>query len=122
MFTGVDDPARFVHARDLGPHFRLTPRKYASGEIDRNGSINKAGDGAVRKALSQAALSLLTRVQRWSALKAWGMAVAKRRGLRGRSSPSRASWRSSCTGSGLTAQPSPGRARLSLRRDAIAIG
>src|SRR3982074_1551244 len=24
----------------------------------------------------------LTRVQRWSALKAWGMAVAKRRGLR----------------------------------------
>jgi len=36
----------------------------------------------VRKALSQAALSLLTRVQRWSVLKAWGMAVAKRRGLR----------------------------------------
>lgn len=80
--TGVDDPTRFVHARDLGPHFGLTPRKYASGEIDRNGSITKTGDGAVRKALSQAALSLLTRVQRWSVLKAWGMAVAKRRGLR----------------------------------------
>src|ERR1700733_15990234 len=80
--TGVDDPARFAHARDLGPHFGLTPRKYASGEIDRNGSITKAGDGAVRKALVQAALTLLTRVQRWSALKAWGMAVAKRRGLR----------------------------------------
>jgi transposase len=29
-----------------------------------------------------AAHSLLTRVSRWSALKAWGMAVAKRRGLR----------------------------------------
>jgi transposase len=80
--TGVDDPTRFAHARDLGPHFGLTPRKYASGEIDHNGPITKAGDGAVRKALSQAALSLLTRVQRWSALKAWGMAVAKRRGLR----------------------------------------
>ena len=26
--------------------------------------------------------TLLTRVTRWSALKAWGMAVAKRRGLR----------------------------------------
>ena len=50
--TGVDDPARFAHARDLGPHFGLTPRKYASGEIDRNGPITKAGDGAVRKALS----------------------------------------------------------------------
>jgi transposase len=79
---GVDDPARFTHARDLGPHFGLTPRKYASGEIDRNGSITKAGDGAVREALVQAALTLLTRVQRWSALKAWGMAIAKRRGLR----------------------------------------
>jgi len=72
--TGVDDPARFAHARDLGPHFGLTPRKYASGEIDRNGSITKAGDGAVREALVQAALTLLTRVQRWSVLKAWGPA------------------------------------------------
>ena len=80
--TGVDDPARCVYARDLGPHFGMTPRKYASGEIDHNGPITKAGEGAVRKALSQAALSLLTRVERWSALKAWGMAVAKRRGLR----------------------------------------
>ena len=32
--------------------------------------------------LVQAVLTLLTRVHRWSALKAWGMAVAKRRGLR----------------------------------------
>jgi transposase len=80
--TGVDDPARFTRARDLGPHFGLTPRKYASSEIDRNGSITKAGDGAVREALVRAALTLLTRVQRWSVLKAWGMAVVKRRGLR----------------------------------------
>ena len=79
--TGIDDPARFAHSRDVGPHFGLTPRKYASGEIDRNGSITKAGDGAVREALVQAALSLLTRDQRWSALRSWGMAVAKRRGL-----------------------------------------
>jgi hypothetical protein len=40
------------------------------------------GDGAVREVLVQAALTLLTRVHQWSALKAWGMAVAKRRGLR----------------------------------------
>src|SRR6516165_5895995 len=52
-------------------HFGLTPRKYASGEIDRSGSITKAGDGAVREVLVQAALTLLTRVHRWSALKAW---------------------------------------------------
>jgi transposase len=80
--TGIDDLARFARSRDVGPHFGLTPRKYASGEIDRSGSITKAGDGGVREALVQAGLALLTRVRRWSALKAWGMAVAKRRGLR----------------------------------------
>jgi hypothetical protein len=36
----------------------------------------------VRVALFQAALSLLTRSHRWSALKAWGMALAKQRGLK----------------------------------------
>ena len=60
---------------------RPIPRKYASGEIDHNGSITRAGDGAVRGALVQAALTLLTRDRRLSVLKAWGMAVAKRRGL-----------------------------------------
>ena len=79
--TGIDDPARFARSRDLGPHFGLIPRKYASGEIDRNGSITKAGDSAVRGALVQAALTLLTRDRRWCALKVWGLAVAKRRGL-----------------------------------------
>ena len=80
--TAIDDPARFVRSRDVGAHLGLTPRKYASGEIDRNGAISKSGDRLAREALFVAAHSLLTRVSRWSALKAWGMAVAKRRGLR----------------------------------------
>jgi transposase len=80
--TAIDDPARFRHSRDVGAHLGLTPRKYASGEIDRNGAISKSGDRLAREALLLAAHTLLTRVTRWSALKAWGMAVAKRRGLR----------------------------------------
>ena len=80
--TGVDDPTRFQRSAAVAPHFGLTPRKYASGMIDRNGPISKAGDQMVRQALYQAAHTLLTRVQRWSSLKAWGMQVAKRRGLR----------------------------------------
>jgi transposase len=80
--TGVDDPARFRRSGAVAPHFGLTPRKYASGTVDRNGPISKAGDEMVRQALYQAAHTLLTRVQRWSALKAWGMQIAKRRGLR----------------------------------------
>ena len=80
--TAIDDPARFARSRDVGPHLGLTPRKYASGEIDRNGAISKSGDRLAREALFLAAHSLLTRVTRWSALKAWGTAIAKRRGLR----------------------------------------
>lgn len=81
-FTTIDDPARFEHSRDVGAHLGLTPRKYASGEIDRNGAISKCGDALLRTTLHQAALALLTRTQRWSAIKAWGVAVAKRRGLK----------------------------------------
>lgn len=80
--TAIDNPARFARSRDVGAHLGLTPRKYASGEIDRNGAISKSGDRLAREALFIAAHSLLTRVTRWSALKAWGTAIAKRRGLR----------------------------------------
>lgn len=80
--TAIDAPERFVHSRDVGAHFGLTPRKYRSGEIDRNGGISKSGDRMARQALFQAALSLITRTHRWSSLKAWGMALAKRRGLK----------------------------------------
>jgi transposase len=80
--TAIDDPARFSSSRDVGAHLGLTPRKYASGDVDRNGAISKNGDRLAREALFVAAHTLLTRVTRWSALKAWGTAIAKRRGLR----------------------------------------
>jgi transposase len=78
----IDDPDRFQRSRDVGAHLGLTPRKYASGEVDRNGRISKVGDAPMRAVLYQASLALLTRSQRWCKLKAWGMAVAKRRGQR----------------------------------------
>lgn len=80
--SGVDDPRRFKRSRDVGPHFGLTPRKYQSGEIDVTGSISKVGDRMVRTALYEAASVMLTRSVRFSALKAWAMAVAKRRGTK----------------------------------------
>src|SRR3546814_6068379 len=46
--TAVDDPHRFVHSADVGPHFGLTPRRYQSGEVDRSGRISKCGDALVR--------------------------------------------------------------------------
>lgn len=80
--SSVDDPTRFRRSRDVGPHFGLTPRKYQSGEIDVTGSISKVGDRMVRTALYEAASVMLTRPVRFSALKAWAMAVAKRRGTK----------------------------------------
>jgi transposase len=80
--SGVDDPMRFKRSRDVGPHFGLTPKKYQSGELDVTGAISKRGDRMVRTALYEAASVMLTRTVRFSGLKAWAMAVAKRRGTR----------------------------------------
>jgi transposase len=78
--TAVEDPRRFAKASLLGAYFGLTPRKYASGETDRNGSISKCGDKLVRALLCEAANALMTRVRRWNWLKHWAVAVARRRG------------------------------------------
>ena len=78
--TAVEDPRRFAKSQYVGAHFGLTPRKYASGETDRTGSITKCGDRMVRALLCDAASVLLSRVQRWSWLKRWGVEVARRRG------------------------------------------
>ncbi|MGM4964637.1 IS110 family transposase [Tardiphaga sp. 1201_B9_N1_1] len=77
--VGVDDPSRFARSRTLGAHFGLTPRRHQSGtSIDYEGRITKQGDVAVREALCEAAASLLLRVRKWSALRAWGLRIAKR--------------------------------------------
>ena len=80
FLTAIDDPSRFKHARDVGPYLGLTPRRYQSGETDRQGRISKCGDTFTRTCLYEAANVLLTRVQRSSPLKAWGMRLMKRIG------------------------------------------
>jgi transposase len=77
----VDQPGRFRRSRDVGAHLGLTPRRYQSGETDMQGRISRCGDELARTALYEAAHSLLIRSSKWSALRAWGMAVAKRRGM-----------------------------------------
>jgi transposase len=78
----IDDPARFKRSRSVGAYIGLTSRRHASGEIDWSGRISKCGDAMLRSYLFEAAGVLLTRVPKWSALKAWGMRLAKRNGLR----------------------------------------
>jgi transposase len=77
--VGVDDPLRFTRSRTVGANFGLTPMRHQSGtSIDYEGRITKQGDVNAREALCEAAASLLLRVRKWSALRAWGLRIAKR--------------------------------------------
>jgi transposase len=78
----IDDPARFARSRSVGAYVGLTSRRHASGEVDWTGRISKCGDAMLRSYLFEAAGVLLTRVPKWSAVKAWGLRLAKRNGLR----------------------------------------
>jgi transposase len=78
----VDQPQRFVHSRAVGAHVGLTPKRYQSGEIDYDGGVSKCGDALLRTMLYEAAQVLLTHGSKWSWLKAWGVRVAQRRGMR----------------------------------------
>jgi transposase len=78
----VDVPSRFRSSKAVGAAFGLTPRRQQSGEIDRMGGISKCGDGMMRRMLFEAAMVLMTHTSKWSWLKAWGMKIARRRGMK----------------------------------------
>ncbi len=78
--VGVDDPRRFKSSRTVAAHFGLTPRRYQSGEVDNPGRISRAGDPDVRSALYLAAHALVTRSEKWSSLKIWGIRLIKTKG------------------------------------------
>jgi transposase len=77
----IDRPDRFRRSRDVGAHLGLTPSRYQSGETDISGRISRCGDELARTALYEVAHTLLVRSRKWSALRAWGMKVAKARGM-----------------------------------------
>ena len=78
----IDVPSRFTRSKAVGAAVGLTPRRQQSGEIDRMGGISKCGDGMLREVLFEAALVLMTLSRKWSWLKAWGMKIARRRGMK----------------------------------------
>jgi transposase len=76
----VDDAGRFGRATDVGAYLGLTPRRYQSGEIDYSGRLSK--HGAMRTFLFEAANVLITKVRRFSPLKAWAVRLAARKGFK----------------------------------------
>ena len=77
----IDRSDRFQRSRDVGAHLGLTPARYQSGETDIQGKVSRCGDELARMALYEAAHTLLVRSRKWSSLRAWGMKIAKRRGM-----------------------------------------
>lgn len=60
----------------------MTPTQYSSGETHKQGRISKCGSTELRSLLSEAGLVLLTRSQKWSKLKAWGLKLMRRKGIK----------------------------------------
>jgi len=77
----IDRPLRFARSSGVGAYLGLTPRRYQPGEVDYVGRISKCGDRLTRTYLFEAAGTLLTRVSKWSTLKAWDTRLAKRAGI-----------------------------------------
>ena len=76
----IDIPIRFTSSKAVGAALGLTPVLNQSGESHRVGRISLCGDNMMRHLLYEAAQVMLTRVQKWSWLKAWAMNIARRRG------------------------------------------
>ena len=80
--TGVDVPWRFDKSHLVAAVFGLTPRVYASGEMEQFGRITKCGDAMVRAMLYEAANVMMTRCKADNWLKSWALGIARRRGAR----------------------------------------
>ncbi len=68
----IDNPHRFETSDTVGAYMGLTPRQYASGEVNRHGSISKMGPVECRNMLYEAAHTILTVSKKKFKLKSWG--------------------------------------------------
>lgn len=55
IVTALDDVRRFKTARQVASYAGLTPRRFQSGQMDREGRISKRGNRLLRQMLNQAA-------------------------------------------------------------------
>ena len=80
FMTAIDEPGRFRRSGAVGAYLGLTARRHQSGAVDWSGRISKQGDALARHMLYEAANSMLSRVRKWSAPKAWAARLARRLG------------------------------------------
>jgi transposase len=78
--AAIDDAGRFRNARSVGAYLGLTPRQYASGETQRQGSISRCGPVHCRTMLYEAAGVVLNISKGSFALRNWGLKMARKKG------------------------------------------
>jgi transposase len=78
----LGDPSRFQKSESVGAYYGMTPRQYSSGEIVKLGRVSRCGSKDVRWMLTEAGIVLLTRCKSWSPLRAWGVKLMKKVGLK----------------------------------------
>ncbi len=82
VVAAFDDAGRFRRSSSAGAYLGLTPRRYESGEISRNGRVSKRGDAFARKCLFEAANAIYCRKLGGSRLRDWAKGIAERTGPR----------------------------------------
>lgn len=82
VVAAFDDADRFRKSSSAGAYLGLTPRRYESGEISRNGRVSKRGDGFTRKCLYEAANAIFCRNLGGPRLRSWAKTIAERTGSR----------------------------------------
>lgn len=82
VVAAFDDASRFRRSSSAGAYLGLTPRRYESGEISRNGRVSKRGDGFTRKCLFEAANAIYCRNLGGPHLRSWAKTIAERTGPR----------------------------------------
>lgn len=79
--TTIDDPTRFKYSRLVGAYLGLTPRQFSSGETIKQGKVSRCGSKQTRTLLVSAAKDIIES-KKWSKLKAWGLKIARKSGMR----------------------------------------
>lgn len=78
----IGNPKRFTNSKKVGAYLGMTPRQYSSGETQKQGRISKCGSKELRTLLNEGGTVLLTRSKQWSRLKAWGLKIYRKHGMK----------------------------------------
>jgi transposase len=76
----LDDPHRIRKSKNAGPFFGLTPGRHQLGETDITAAIHGLARRWFARPFTRRRIAMLSGCTRFSALKRWGLQVAKRRG------------------------------------------